>query len=131
MPATSVPLGMNLTTKYVAAAGLVQAGVGQSLAEAREARFLDTAKGRIALISVASTFPDHSRAGRTRGDMPARPGLNPLRFSTTYVVTRQRFDELRQAMTEIRAVPRRRGSRSTSSDAASSLATRPASAPNR
>ena len=73
-------LGMNLTTKYVAEAGLVQAGVGQSLAEAREAKFLETPKGRVALISVASTFPDHSRAGRTRGDMPARPGLNPLRF---------------------------------------------------
>ena len=56
-------LGMNLTTKYVAEAGLVQAGVGQSLAEAREAKFLETPKGRVALISVASTFPDHSRAG--------------------------------------------------------------------
>jgi poly-gamma-glutamate synthesis protein (capsule biosynthesis protein) len=94
-------LGMDLTTKYVREAGLVQAGVGQSLAEAREARFLETPKGRIALISVASTFPDHSRAGRTRGDVPARPGLNPLRFSTTYVVTRERFDQLRQAVTEI------------------------------
>ncbi len=38
-------LGMNLTTKYVAEAGLVQAGVGQSLAEAREAKFLETPKG--------------------------------------------------------------------------------------
>ena len=61
-------LGMQLTSKYVAEAGLVQAGVGQSLAEAREAKFLETPKGRIALISVASTFPDHSRAGQTRGD---------------------------------------------------------------
>ena len=94
-------LGMNLTTKYVAAAGLVQAGVGQSLAEAREAKFLETPKGRIALISVASTFPDHSRAGKTRGDMPARPGLNPLRFTTTYVVTRERFDQLRQAVADV------------------------------
>ena len=51
-------LGMNLTTKYVADAGLVQAGVGQSLAEAREAKFLETPKGRVALISVASTFTD-------------------------------------------------------------------------
>ena len=74
-------LGMNLTSKYVAEAGLVQAGVGQSLAEAREAKFLETPKGRVALISVASTFTDHSRAGSTRGDMPARPGLNPLRFN--------------------------------------------------
>jgi poly-gamma-glutamate capsule biosynthesis protein CapA/YwtB (metallophosphatase superfamily) len=98
-------LGMNLTTKHVAAAGLVQAGVGQSLAEAREAKFLETPKGRIALISVASTFPDHSRAGRTRGDMPARPGLNPLRFTTTYVVTRERFDQLRQTLTDINGRP--------------------------
>jgi poly-gamma-glutamate capsule biosynthesis protein CapA/YwtB (metallophosphatase superfamily) len=98
-------LGMNLTTKHVAAAGLVQAGVGQSLAEAREAKFLETPKGRIALISVASTFPDHSRAGKTRGDMPARPGLNPLRFTTTYVVTRERFEQLRQAVAEVNGRP--------------------------
>ena len=88
-------LGMNLTTKYVADAGLVQAGVGQSLAEAREAKFLETPKGRVALISVASTFPDSSRAGRTRGDMPARPGLNPLRFTTTITVTTDQLASLR------------------------------------
>jgi poly-gamma-glutamate synthesis protein (capsule biosynthesis protein) len=98
-------LGMNLTTKYVAEAGLVQAGVGQSLGEAREARFLETPKGRVALISVASTFPDHSRAGRTRGDMPARPGLNPLRFTTITTVTPQRLAELRQIQAEILGRP--------------------------
>jgi poly-gamma-glutamate capsule biosynthesis protein CapA/YwtB (metallophosphatase superfamily) len=94
-------LGMNLTTKYVAEAGLVQAGVGQSLPEAREAKFLETAKGRVALISVASTFTAHSRAGKTRGDMPARPGLNPLRFNTITTVTPARLAELRQIQTEI------------------------------
>ena len=31
------------------------------------------------------------------GDTRARPGLNPLRFTTTYVVTRQQFDNLRSA----------------------------------
>jgi poly-gamma-glutamate synthesis protein (capsule biosynthesis protein) len=98
-------LGMQLTTKYVAAAGLVQAGVGESLAEAREARFLETPKGRVGLVSVASTFPDHSRAGRTRGDMPARPGLNPLRFTTTTTVTPERLAELRQIAAEINGRP--------------------------
>jgi len=93
--------GMRLTTKYVAAAGLVQAGVGDSLPEAREAKFVETAKARVALISVASTFTDHSRAGRTRGDMPARPGLNPLRHSTTYVVTPERLQTLRTTMNEL------------------------------
>ncbi len=94
---------MRLTSKYVNEAGLIQAGVGDSLAEAREARFLDTAKARVALISVASTFTDHSRAGRTRGDMPARPGLNPLRFSTTYVVSQERVEALRAIAREIGA----------------------------
>src|SRR5688572_26659303 len=98
-------LGMNLTTKYVAEAGLVQAGVGQSLAEAREAKFLETPKGRIALISVASTFPDHSRAGRTRGDMPARPGLNPLRFDTITTVTAERLATLREIAAEVNGRP--------------------------
>ena len=98
-------LGMNLTTKYVAEAGLVQAGVGQSLAEAREAKFLETPKGRVALISVASTFPDHSRAGRTRGDMPARPGLNPLRFDTITTVTPERLATLRQIAAEVNNRP--------------------------
>jgi poly-gamma-glutamate synthesis protein (capsule biosynthesis protein) len=98
-------LGMNLTTKYVAEAGLVQAGVGQSLAEAREAKFLETPKGRIALISMASTFPDHSRAGRTRGDMPARPGLNPLRFETITTVTPERLATLRAMAAEINGRP--------------------------
>jgi poly-gamma-glutamate capsule biosynthesis protein CapA/YwtB (metallophosphatase superfamily) len=94
-------LGMRLTKKYVAEAGIVAAGAGESLTEAREAKFLETARGRIALISVASTFPDHSRAGRTRGDVPSRPGLSPLRFSTTYVVTKERFEQLRQTAAEV------------------------------
>ncbi len=90
--------GHRLTTKYVAAAGLVQAGVGESLRAAREARFLETDKARVALISTASTFPDPSRAGVSWGDTRARPGLNPLRFRTTTVLTRQQFDALRSAL---------------------------------
>lgn len=97
--------GMRLTKKYVAEAGIVAAGVGESLPEAREAKFLETAKGRIALVAVASTFPDHSRAGTTRGDVPARPGLSPLRFTTTYVVTPERFAQLRLAAGEVTGRP--------------------------
>jgi poly-gamma-glutamate synthesis protein (capsule biosynthesis protein) len=92
---------MRLTTRYVAEAGLVQAGVGESLQEAREAKYLETPKGRVALVSVASTFPDHSRASRSRGDMPARPGLSPLRFTTTYVVSRERLEALRALSREL------------------------------
>jgi len=92
---------MRLTTKYVREAGLVQAGVGDSLAEAREARFLDSPKARVALISTASTFPDHARASDTRGDIPARPGLNPLRYTSTTVVTRDAMEKLRAVAGEL------------------------------
>ncbi|PYQ74843.1 MAG: hypothetical protein DMG04_09235 [Acidobacteria bacterium] len=91
--------GARITTRHVAAAGLVQAGFGESLREAREAKFLDTDKGRVALISTSSTFPDQSRAGVSWGDTRARPGLNPLRFTTTQIVTREQFDALRGALT--------------------------------
>ncbi|MFN8060376.1 MAG: CapA family protein [Vicinamibacterales bacterium] len=93
--------GMQLTMKYVAEAGILGAGVGNSLAEAREAKFLETSKARVALVSVSSTFPDHSRAGRTRGDMPPRPGLNPLRFSTRYVVSPEKLGLLSSVLQDL------------------------------
>jgi poly-gamma-glutamate synthesis protein (capsule biosynthesis protein) len=93
--------GMRLTTKYTEAAGLVHAGIGESLPEAREAKFLETAKARVALISCSSTYPDHVRAGKSRGDIPARPGLSPLRYSTTYVLTREKLEKLRGVLQEI------------------------------
>jgi poly-gamma-glutamate capsule biosynthesis protein CapA/YwtB (metallophosphatase superfamily) len=103
--------GMRLTTKYTEAAGLVHAGVGESLPEAREAKFLETAKARVALISCSSSYPDHIRAGKTRGDIPARPGLNPIRYSTTYVLTREKFETLRGILQEIGIrVPEKGGS---------------------
>ena len=93
--------GMRLTRRYLAEAGLVGAGTGESLAQAREAKFFESSGARVALIAVASSFPDHSRAGKTRGDMPARPGLNPLRFSTKYVVPREHLETLRQILHEL------------------------------
>lgn len=89
-------LGMQLTTKYVNEAGIIQAGVGNSLAEAREAKFLETANARVALISVSSSFRNHMRASRSRDDVPARPGLNPLRYKTTYVLPGKDFNQMRQ-----------------------------------
>lgn len=99
------PQGSAITSKYVRDAGLVEAGVGSSLAEAREAKFLETSKARIALISAASTFPPHSRAGNSRGDIPARPGLNPLRFTTTNVITAERMADLRRVAAELSGNP--------------------------
>ncbi len=89
------PGAMLLSEKYVREAGITAAGVGRSLAEAREAKFLETGKARIALVCLASTFPDHAMAGKSRDDIPARPGLSPLRHKVTNRVTRQELEALR------------------------------------
>ena len=103
--------GLRLTTRYVDEVGLVQAGVGESLAEAREAKFLEIAGARVALVSAASTFPDHARAGKSRGDMPARPGLSPLRHSTTRVATADQLLRLRNLLREMQIPARGDSSR--------------------
>jgi len=90
--------GMRLTKRYAEEAGLVTAGAGESLWEAREPRFLETADGRIALISVASTFTDHSVAGRERGGIRARPGLSPLRSDEWDVVSPERLDQIEEGL---------------------------------
>ncbi len=78
------------------AAGMVNAGTGRNLSEARAPGYLDTPKGRVALISTASTFKEAGQALNSRPDAKGRPGLNPQRFDTSYVVDRPAFDELRR-----------------------------------
>src|SRR5256886_6845834 len=65
--------GMRTTTKYVREAGLVQAGVGESVTQAREARFLPTPARAIALLAAPPPFPRPSRASDTRRGAPPRP----------------------------------------------------------
>ena len=99
------PPALLLTEKYVRDAGITAAGAGRSLAEAREAKFLETTDARIALISVASTFPEHAMASASRDDIPARPGMNPLRHETTYHVSRTRLEAIRDTMEELSMDP--------------------------
>jgi poly-gamma-glutamate synthesis protein (capsule biosynthesis protein) len=87
--------GLRSTTRAVEAVGLVHAGTGENLAEARAPGYLETPDGRVALISAASTFPDGSRAGHQRKDVRGRPGLSPIRFERTYQITQQQMDALR------------------------------------
>ena len=91
-------LGARLTRQHARAAGLVGAGSGEDLNEAREAKFLETADGRVALVSLASTFTAHSVAGVPGAGVPGRPGLNPLRHERWRVVTRDQMEGLRAGL---------------------------------
>lgn len=93
--------GLRANMASIEEAGLVQAGAGQHLAEARAPAYLDTPGGRVALISVASTFADFGRAGPQRKDFRGRPGLSPIRYETIYTVPGRNFDRLREVAEEL------------------------------
>jgi poly-gamma-glutamate synthesis protein (capsule biosynthesis protein) len=86
--------GLRSTTKAVEAAGLMHAGTGENMAEARAPGYLETPNGRVAMISAASTFPDGSEAGHQRKDVRGRPGLSPVRYNRSYQITQAQMDAL-------------------------------------
>jgi poly-gamma-glutamate synthesis protein (capsule biosynthesis protein) len=87
--------GMRASSRWLDEAGIVHAGVGESRAEARLPRYLETPLGRVALVSMASTFRDYSDALPPRGASPGRPGLNPLHVTRTIRVTPEMMKALR------------------------------------
>lgn len=86
--------GMEATRRALEANELVHAGVGDTLAEAGAVKYLECAGGRIALVAATSTFHESWIAGEQRPDMRGRPGVNPLRFVTTYRVSAERMTQL-------------------------------------
>jgi poly-gamma-glutamate capsule biosynthesis protein CapA/YwtB (metallophosphatase superfamily) len=88
--------GVLATCRYLDAAGIVHAGSGRHLREARAPAYLDTKRGRIALVGITATMPGHSIAGAQRPDTPGRAGINPLRHSLSYVVDERGLQELRR-----------------------------------
>ncbi len=78
--------GCLATLQALEALGFACAGAGRHLAEARAPVYLEVPAGRIGLVACASTFAPGQRAGAQRGDVQGRPGLNPQRFDTLYVV---------------------------------------------
>ena len=93
--------GHRITRRHVEAAGLVPAGTGENLAEAREARFLETNDGRVALISVSSSFTAHSVAGSAKGAVRGRPGLNPLRINSWRTMEAGNIERLRETLEDV------------------------------
>lgn len=76
--------------------GLVYCGVGRNLEDARKARFLDTAKGRVSVVAACSTWADKALASMPGADTVARPGLCPLRWGHAYVLPDKEFAQLKQ-----------------------------------
>lgn len=89
-------LGLLTSLGHLERSGIVHAGAGRNLNEARAARYLETPKGRVALLAVTSTFPEGALAMEQRPDAMGGPGISPLRHSTSYTVDAPAFAQLQR-----------------------------------
>jgi poly-gamma-glutamate capsule biosynthesis protein CapA/YwtB (metallophosphatase superfamily) len=89
--------GIISTRRHCKRAGLACAGTGKDLEEARSPGYLETRKGRAALVSTATGNSSPDWASLPKGGTRGRPGVNPLRYSLKCVVDRQTAEQLKEA----------------------------------
>lgn len=99
------PEGLLETRRLLDEAGVVHSGGGRTLQEARAAGILTTPKGRVALVSTASTFKPNANANDAFASVPARPGISALRLRKVNLVNREQLAAIRGLATA-RATPR-------------------------
>ncbi len=90
------PQGVLDTIEACEERGIIHSGIGRSLEEARLPHFLDTSEGRISLISTSTTRSAEFAASTAGTGIPARAGLNPLRWGRAYVLPEEEFQQLRR-----------------------------------
>lgn len=88
--------GTRETARVLDQTGIIHAGAGENLAQAGAARYLETARGRVALVSFAATFTPMSRACDPAGEAPGRPGLATLRLANSILVPPEILESLRR-----------------------------------
>lgn len=88
--------GLLATVRHLDAAGIPHAGSGYNLADARTPAYVDTPRGRLALVAMTATYRPWNRATAQRPDMVGRPGINPFGFTKSYTVDRAAMQELRR-----------------------------------
>jgi hypothetical protein len=88
--------GMLSTLDLLDEAGVAHAGTGKNLDYARAPAYLETPKGRIALVGIHTPHNTSNANATTQvGNIGGRPGLNPLNFTTYHHVTREQLDALK------------------------------------
>ena len=88
--------GLLATLKAMNESGLVHGGVGQCMEEAAKPVYLDTENGRVAMISVNTTFHPPMLAGNTSKHFPGRPGINGLRVNESIIVTEEQMKVVKE-----------------------------------
>lgn len=101
--------GLLATIKHLKERGMLFCGTGANLGDASKPCYFEADGQRIATIGVCSSFNISASAGGQTGDLPGRPGLNPLRFRKRYHLDPEHFAQVKDlaAVTEINAAAER------------------------
>src|SRR5262249_47408875 len=87
--------GMRETARYIGQENLVAAGAGETLDEATKAAFAETPAGRVAIVSMVSTFRPTTNALPVTPEAPyGRPGVNGLGLSASAVLDAASYSQL-------------------------------------
>jgi hypothetical protein len=98
--------GMLATIDQLDAAGIVHAGTGRNLEEARAPGYLDTPRGRIAIVGMHT--PHNTAAANASyqtGSVGGRPGLNALNLETYHHVTAEQLEAIRRIRAAVYTPP--------------------------
>lgn len=88
--------GVESTLKAFEERKMPVCGAGMSLAQATAPAIVDTKEGKVAVLCITSTCDDAARAGDAGAVIPARPGVNKLRHTETFLVTPEYMQVLKQ-----------------------------------
>ena len=83
------------TTHLLDSLNMVHGGTGMSAGDAAMARYLETPRGRFALIGMATSFTPMSRASDPSPTVKCRPGLNALRIDHVVQLAPEQMAQLR------------------------------------
>lgn len=89
--------GFLTTLKHLDELGIPHAGGGTDLDHSRAPAYVDSPRGRVAVMAASSTFTEISRSGPGRPDFPGKSGINALRQNSVHYVTKDVFDALHKA----------------------------------
>ena len=92
--------GLFETLRFMEQAGLVYAGAGRNLDDARAAHYYESPKGRIGVVGM---YGDVGGGGQSRlaatyrvGNTGGKPGLNPLGLTRSIIVSQNELDSLKK-----------------------------------
>ncbi len=89
--------GMFTTMAQLDAAGIIHAGTGRNLQEARAPAYYDSPKGRVGLVAIHTPNQAGNPSGATyrEGNIGGRPGMNALNYTVFYHVTQEQLNAIK------------------------------------